>query len=130
MHLLLMFDACGVPRAWVGKPVRQNAGPKWCDHASFTEAELQVDLFALAMERIAAADRARSIPAVVRSFSGRMNPLDDLSTKCRGILGRLLVAYSSTDRPWSLTALVSAPFASATMCSLSACSVTSDSRCR
>ena len=58
VHLLLMFDAFGVPRAWVGKPVRQNAGPKWCDHASFTEAGLQVDLFALAMDRIVARQAA------------------------------------------------------------------------
>jgi transcriptional regulator with XRE-family HTH domain len=55
-QLLLMFDAFGVPRAWVGKTARHqhNVGPKWCDHASFREAELQVDLFALAMERIVA----------------------------------------------------------------------------
>ena len=58
VHLLLMFDAFGVPRAWVGKPVRENAGPKWCDHASFTEAGLQVDLFALAMDRIVARQTA------------------------------------------------------------------------
>jgi transcriptional regulator with XRE-family HTH domain len=60
MHLLLMFDAFGVPRAWVGKTVRHqnNAGPKWCDHASFAEAEMQVDLFALAMERIVARQAA------------------------------------------------------------------------
>ena len=59
-QLLLMFDAFGVPRAWVGKTARHqhNVGPKWCDHASFTEAGLQVDLFALAMDRIVARQTA------------------------------------------------------------------------
>jgi transcriptional regulator with XRE-family HTH domain len=58
VHLLLMFEVFGVPRAWVGKTIRQNAGPKWCEHGSFTEPELQVDLFAIAMQRIVARQAA------------------------------------------------------------------------